>query len=309
MKLLFPDDYFRAEERDGFYINEMMKRYWACCLDLVRIVDETCKKYGLKYFADWGTLLGAARHNGFIPWDDDIDIRLKRPDYEKLMKVLPKEMPEKYRLTNCYSNENHKQFFAGFSDGHQIELAQEVVNNHYGCPFVATIDIYPMDYLPRDEGEREIVRDLFVIIWSTVEKIMREEDPEIIEDSVVQIEELCGVTFDRSKPLRSQLWNIANMLVMSYTEEDGDYLTEWCSYINRKVPYLLEKSWFDEPKYLPFENIQMPVPSEYEKNLDLMYGDWKVPKQVRAGHDYPAFKDQMEFLKQKLAEMKAEKGE
>ncbi len=308
--LSFPEEFYRAEEREGFYINETMKRYWACLLDMVTVIDRTCKKHNIPYYAAYGSILGTVRHQGFIPWDDDIDIMLKRPDYERLMKVLPQELPEGWRLSNSFNNEAHKQFFAGFSNGKEMNLSKEHLAQYHQCPFVATMDIFPLDYLPRDPQEAEVVKSLFVVIWQVVELITAENpDEEAIEAAVRDVEEYCGVEVDRSKPLRSQMWRLANQLVMSYQEEEGDYLVQWCSYINRKGNYKFEKSWFDTVEYLPYENIMMPLPGGYEEILKLTYGDWQKPVRFSGAHNYPVFKKQLEFLKKKVAEMKAEAGE
>lgn len=305
--LSFPEEFFRAEEKEGFYVNEVMKRYWACCLEIVNVIDAICKKHHLTYYADWGTLLGAARHHGFIPWDDDIDLMMKRPDYEKLMKILPKELPKDYVLSNCFIDEDHKEFHCGVSNGREMNLSKEHLATHYGCPFVAIIDIFPLDYLPRDPKEQEVVKNLFIIIWVAADLIKKEAEPEEIEEALRNVEEYCCVTLDRTKPLRSQLWKLATQLVMSYREKEGDYLVEWCSFVN--WGYRLEKKWLKKAQLLPFETFMMPVPNGWETILSIMYGDWRVPQQIIAGHDYPAFKKQLKFLRDKVAELKAEEAE
>ena len=78
----FPESYFEDEVREGFFIPSMMKRCWAAQLQVLEDVDKLCEKYNIKYYGDCGTLIGAVRHGGYIPWDDDMDIAMLREDYE-----------------------------------------------------------------------------------------------------------------------------------------------------------------------------------------------------------------------------------
>ena len=78
--LEFPREYFIDEVRDGFYVNGLMKRCWAAQLEALNDIAGVCEKYQIRWYADFGTLLGAVRHGGFVPWDDDIDICMFRED-------------------------------------------------------------------------------------------------------------------------------------------------------------------------------------------------------------------------------------
>lgn len=78
-----PNSYLEDEIRDGFYIPSITKRTWAMELSVLDLIDEICRKHDIKYFADWGTYLGAVRHGGFIPWDDDLDICMHRNEFER----------------------------------------------------------------------------------------------------------------------------------------------------------------------------------------------------------------------------------
>ncbi len=82
-RMNIPDGYFEEEIREGFRVTEMMKRSWAAQIHLLKILEEFFEKIDIRYTATWGTLLGAIRHNGFIPWDDDIDINIFRKDFWK----------------------------------------------------------------------------------------------------------------------------------------------------------------------------------------------------------------------------------
>ena len=84
LEIKLPEGFLEEEVIDGVKVDRKTKEIWAVEMDLYFQLRRVCEKYGLKYFADGGTLLGAVRHKGFIPWDDDMDFAMKRDDYEKL---------------------------------------------------------------------------------------------------------------------------------------------------------------------------------------------------------------------------------
>ena len=106
----FEPSYFENEVRENFFIPGMVKRSWAYQMDVLEKVVEICKKYNIRWFADYGTLMGAARHGGFIPWDDDLDICMFRNDYEKFNKVAAEELPEGYKILNIHKEAAYDNF-------------------------------------------------------------------------------------------------------------------------------------------------------------------------------------------------------
>ena len=100
MKL--PDNYFDDEVRDGFFVPGIIKRAWAGETKVLTEIDKVCKKHGIKWFADYGTLLGAVRHGGFIPWDDDMDICMPREDYDRFNEIAKDELPEGFYVLNVH---------------------------------------------------------------------------------------------------------------------------------------------------------------------------------------------------------------
>ena len=100
LKINVPDHFYDEEVRCGYHVSSKMKKAWAVMIDLLVEFDRVCKKNGIKYFASGGTMLGAIRHKGFIPWDDDIDVMMFREDYDKLLEVGPREFQHPYFFQN-----------------------------------------------------------------------------------------------------------------------------------------------------------------------------------------------------------------
>lgn len=86
-----PQEFEEDEVREGFYVNGMMKKIWAAQIDMLDFLNDYCKMHNIRWFMAYGTLLGAVRHQGFIPWDDDCDIWMLRGDFNRLINLLNKE--------------------------------------------------------------------------------------------------------------------------------------------------------------------------------------------------------------------------
>ena len=94
----FTREFFYDEVRDGFYIPGIIKRAWAAELEVLAVIHKICKKNKIRYYADFGTLLGAVRENNFIAWDDELDIMMLREDFERVVKVVKKSLPKELKF-------------------------------------------------------------------------------------------------------------------------------------------------------------------------------------------------------------------
>lgn len=94
----------------------LLRRQQLRMLELLTEVDRICRKHNIRYWLSSGTLIGAARHKGFIPWDDDLDIEMLLPDYNRLMKILPQELPETMALQTVQTDPNYFFFYAKVRD-------------------------------------------------------------------------------------------------------------------------------------------------------------------------------------------------
>lgn len=285
----FPDNYFDDEVRDGFFVPGILKKSWAAQLEVLADVDKVCKKHGIKWFADCGTLLGAVRHGGFIPWDDDLDICMFRDDYNRFNQIAPKELPEWYKVINVHNSEEYTEMNTRITNTMAVDYRREHTQRYHEFPYPAGIDIFVLDYVARDEETEEFRKNVLKVVITLLDGINEhgQDDPEI-QESMTNVEQVCGIKFDRTKAVAPQIRVLADRLFSLYTEDEADevaLMVYWVSDDNHK--YKLE--YFKDTVELPFENIHIQAPAMYDAVLYTEYGDYM--KLVRNGglHDYPYF--------------------
>ena len=125
----------------------LLRRQQMRMLEILLEVDKICKKHNIRYWLSSGTLIGAMRHNGFIPWDDDLDIEMMRSDYLRLMEVLPKELPSWLALQNEKTDHNYFYFYAKVRDRRSRMLEQNNYDRLWKEQGIY-IDIFPMEQHP-----------------------------------------------------------------------------------------------------------------------------------------------------------------
>ena len=125
----------------------LLRRQQMRMLEILLEVDKICKKHNIRYWLSSGTLIGAMRHDGFIPWDDDLDIEMMRSDYLRLMKVLPAELPEWLALQNDETDPNYFYFYAKVRDRRSRMLEQNGYDRLWKEQGIY-IDIFPMERHP-----------------------------------------------------------------------------------------------------------------------------------------------------------------
>lgn len=288
----FNEEFFKKEIRCGFEVSSMMKRAWAAELELLQILSEICDKYGLPYFADSGTMLGAVRHKGFIPWDDDIDIALKREDYIKLIEVLPKELPKGVVMAGLHSDSLEKR---KRTNAHQILLAadrdlwdvNEYMRRFHGYPFHSvSIDVFPMDYIPYDEELYEVQRTLIQYALTILGDWERFEKDGSLADRIIKLEELTGVPIPM-EDTKYHIWKTIDYISALYHKGEGNCLTFYAWLLDYKI----KEEWYEKQVMFSFENTQIPLPNGWEEILPLKYGNYREFVTGGSYHDYPFYKE------------------
>ena len=299
----FEESYFKGEIIDGFYVEEQMKRAWAAQIEVLEEIRRICGNHNLKFFADWGTLLGAARHKGFIPWDDDLDVCMMRDDYEKFLRIAPKELLPCYELKSLYNDPGHDNVKARIITGRHMNFDRDYLNKFHACPFVVGIDIFPIDYIPRDAAKsQEQNRNINYAMTAaySISPCAPYNKEEL--DLAHQLEELTGFKIDYNNNLVHEFKKIVDELSAIYGPKDSD---EVCSMIDFAMgwprEYRIRKSSYAEPVEMPFENTTIPVPAGYEEILTIKYGEnYMTPVKGASSHDYPFYKEQELCLKEEV---------
>lgn len=295
--MVFPDSYFEDEVRSGFYIDAKMKACWAAQIDILLEIDRICQKYNIQYFAEWGTLLGTIRHGGFIPWDDDMDIAMKRVDYERFLKVAPGELPEKYEILDYKREEQYWDVMARVLNADFVDCSPEFLDKYHNCPYACGVDIFPLDYVAKDRSQEATQRELIDIVKGVADSNMAGKlSPEELEAWLVMVENLSNQKIDRQGNIKNQLYKIVCALYAIYGEEESDRIALMPQYLEGGGSVYPKECYADSIR-MPFDVITIPVPVGYDKILKLKYGDYMKNVRSGGGHDYPFYEKQDAVLK------------
>lgn len=294
----FDPSFFKAEIRDGFYIKSMMKRAWAAQMEVLHQVDIICKRHNIMYYAELGTLLGAVRHHGFIPWDDDLDIGMRRKDYARFLAYAQKELPEGYRVRSATITAQHDHLIGRVVNSTGICTEPAFLEQFHGCPYALGIDIFVTDNLPLNPNEEEIMLTLFLTAnglghaWDDGTLSSEEQ-----QESLNELAECCNIQFNDDTPIKHQLFSLADRICSMYWDvEDTKEVAIIPNLVNYEK-YRLPVECFASTTDMPFENITIPIPVGYERILNMHYGpDYMTPIKGPSSHGYPFYKEEEDIL-------------
>lgn len=226
-----------------------LRRQQMVMLEMVKVLDSICKKYDIPYFLYGGTLLGAIRHNGFIPWDDDLDVAMMRNDYKRLLKVLPDELPEHIVLQTNDTDKNYFFFVGKLRDKRSFldEGGFDSVFKERGI----FIDIFPLDkLLPWTQKLR---------FQSLAYNFYRKGDGSV--SAMKRIRALTWFNRHVSFPLLRGISRLSGTKAIMC-----DYGIPFHNIYNLNDIFHLATH--------DFEGIQLPVPGNSHNMLQTMYGDY-----------------------------------
>lgn len=261
---------------------EQLQALKACQIDMLKAFLEVCGQLSLRYYLVGGTLLGAVRHRGFIPWDDDIDVAMPREDYEIFLREGQKHLPEYYFLQSHHSEPDYHLNFAKIRDSRTtfVEYAVRKRKINHG----AYIDIFPLDAYPEDPkmaADMERIQKMF-------RRRLRAEveiHPAVRHSLPVEmgLYVLCAFYKLHWPDYRKALEQREN-LHKSVT--GGALWANHCGAWGKKE--IMPREWYGEGTVLSFEGLEVMGPEHWDKWLTQVYGDYMQlpPVEKRVGHHY-----------------------
>ncbi len=254
-------------------------------MEIVKDVLNICEKYNLKYFMLGGTMLGAIRHKGFIPWDDDIDLGMPRNDYEKFLEVAPQELRFNLKLVNYKTDKNYHYYITRILDT-ETKVIEERIGNEEEKYTNASIDIFPIDGTPNNIILRKIYffrvlyhRALMSLCYK--DSIDRKRKRGKIESIFLAIMEKMPI--EKITNPYKQKEKIDKLLKSQNYDKSIFVGNIMGAYRTREI---VPKDYYGNGKMYEFEDIEMNGLEKFDEYLKYTYGDYMQlpPKEKQKTH-------------------------
>lgn len=238
-------------------------------LKILSDISRVCNEHNLRFYLAEGSLIGAVRHHGFIPWDDDVDIAMPRDDYERFLSIAQKELGDEYEVQHSTTIKNYWSPFikVRLLTGCDVFRQQHIAHlTEHNGPLV---DVFPLDNVPKLKSTGQTLNRRRIGLYRAA--ILRKLG---CVKNVDMKGRLCSlfshfVSIDR-------LHRKLDRMHTKYNSPDNAYIINWASYYHENKE-TFPKEAFGEPVFVDFENTKMPIPHDADLVLRTIYGDYMTP--------------------------------
>lgn len=259
------EEFLQEEVRDGYTVTAETKKNFAIYIDLTNELGRVCQKYNLRYMVAWGTLIGAVRHKGMIPWDDDIDIWMPRPDFEKLLEIGPSEFSHPYFFQTTLSDENYYYAVPVLMNVNTTCVSFTRKND---CKRGMAISIFPLDGFSRHKRLQKWRYWENRVYNVCAHSYMYDENQGLAAKVLRAILRSPLVPFDLKKTYR-KVNRIAQKTKWGETDQVAVLVY---GYKDWYCPFDLHA--FDSYQMVPFEYTLVPIPAGFDSILTARFGDY-----------------------------------